>query len=141
MDNTLITDFVDNMNSLSSTNISDVLEKVYTNEIEFIDPVKGITGLEELTRYFDNLYKSVNHCHFTINNYIPHDRQHSIEWEMTLRHKRLANNKEITLPGASFIRFQDNKVCYHRDYYDLGVLIYERIPILGLAVRTVRIAF
>jgi hypothetical protein len=141
MDNTLITNFVDNMNSLTSSNVSEVLEKIYTNEIEFIDPIKGINGLDNLTSYFANLYKSVNHCHFTINNYIPNGNQHSIEWEMKLKHQRLAKNKEITLDGASFIRFKDSKVCYHRDYYDLGALIYERIPILGSAVRTVRNAF
>jgi len=141
MDNSIITNFVDNINSLSSNNVSEVLEQIYTNEVEFIDPVKGINGLDELTSYFLSLYKSVNHCHFTINNYIPHGDKHSIEWEMKLKHQRLAKNKEITLYGASFIRFQDKKVCYHRDYYDLGALIYERIPILGSAVRTVRNAF
>ncbi len=141
MDNTQIKNFVDNMNSLTSSNVSEVLEEIYTNEIEFIDPVKDINGLDDLTCYFANLYKSVNHCHFTINNYIPNGNQHSIEWEMKLKHQRLAKNKEITLDGASFIRFKNNKVCYHRDYYDLGALIYERIPILGLAVRTVRNAF
>lgn len=141
MNDALITNFVDNMNSLSNGNISEVLEKVYTNEIEFIDPVKGIHGLDDLTNYFAGLYKSVDHCHFTISNYVPHGSQHSIEWEMKLKHQKLAKNKEITLEGASFIRFEDDKVCYHRDYYDLGALIYERIPILGSAVRTVRNAF
>lgn len=141
MDDALIKTFVDNMNSLTSGNIKEVLDKVYTNEIEFIDPVKSINGLDDLTSYFANLYKSVNHCHFTINNYIPNSNQHSIEWEMKLKHRRLAKNKEITIDGASFIRFEENKVCYHRDYYDLGALIYERIPILGSAVRTVRNAF
>ncbi len=141
MDNTIITKFVDNMNSLSSSNVNEVLMQTYTQDIEFIDPVKGIHGLDDLTRYFLSLYKSVEHCHFTITHYISHGEQHSIEWEMKLKHKRLAKNKEIKLHGASFLRFQDNKVCYHRDYYDLGALIYERIPILGTVVRKVRNAF
>ena len=141
MDNTTITNFVDNMNSLSSSNVNQVLEQIYTNDVEFIDPVKGIHGLDDLTSYFLSLYKSVEHCHFTITNYITHEDQHSIEWVMKLRHQKLAKNKEITLDGASFIRFQDNKVCYHRDYYDLGALIYERVPLLGFAVRKVRNAF
>ncbi|MDW3095451.1 MAG: nuclear transport factor 2 family protein [Gammaproteobacteria bacterium] len=141
MDNTLITNFVENINSISSVNVSEILEKIYTDEIEFIDPVKDIRGIGELTSYFSSLYKSVDHCHFTIKDYISNDNQHSLEWEMKLKHRRLAKNKEISLHGASFIRFEDNKVCYHRDYYDLGALIYERIPILGSAVRTVRNAF
>ncbi len=141
MDNTLIKNFVENMNSISCDNVSEVLEKTYTDEIEFIDPVKDIHGIGELTNYFSGLYKSVDHCHFTIKDYISNDKQHSIEWEMKLKHRKLAKNKEITLLGASFIHFRDNKVCYHRDYYDLGALVYERIPILGSAVRAVRNAF
>lgn len=141
MDNLVVTNFVDNINSLSRDNVSEVLYKTYTNGIEFIDPIKGINGLEELTNYFVSLYKSVDHCHFTINNCIANGNHYSIEWEMNLQHQRLAKNKEITLDGASFIRFQDSKVCYHRDYYDLGALVYERIPLLGSAVRMVRNAF
>jgi hypothetical protein len=138
MDNTIITNFVDNINSLSSSNVNEVLKQTYTHDIKFIDPVKNINGLDDLTSYFLSLYKSVEHCHFTITNYISHGDNHSIEWEMKLKHKRLAKNKEINLHGASFLRFQDNKVCYHRDYYDLGAMIYERIPILGAVIRKVR---
>lgn len=141
MDNYLINNFVSNINSLDSQNISEVLAQTYTPGIEFIDPVKGISGLESLTEYFNNLYKRVEHCHFTINNHVEDDAGHAIEWQMRLKHQKLAKNNEILVEGASFIRFEDNKVCYHRDYYDLGALIYERIPILGSAVRTVRNAF
>lgn len=141
MDNHLMHDFVKNINSLTSHNITEKLSQIYTSEIEFIDPVKGINGIEALTDYFNNLYKRVDHCHFTITNHVNDGDTHSIEWQMTLKHQKLAKNNEIVLDGASFIRFEDNKVCYHRDYYDLGALIYERIPILGSAVRTVRNAF
>ncbi|MBT8123451.1 MAG: nuclear transport factor 2 family protein, partial [Gammaproteobacteria bacterium] len=55
-----------------------------------------------------------------------------------LQHKKIANNQEIELNGASFIEFKDDKVCYHRGYYDLGALVYERIPILGSVIRKVR---
>ena len=141
MNDTLINNFVDNINSLSRDNVNEVLSQIYTNEIEFIDPVKGVNGLNELTQYFSNMYKSVDKCHFAITNYVTDGIHHTIEWDMTLKHQKLSKNKEITLQGASFIRFDNNKVCYHRDYYDLGALIYERLPIIGSAVRTVRNAF
>ncbi len=141
MDNIQISNFVDQMNSLASDNIVEKLKLIYSHEIEFIDPVKDISGLDALTDYFHNLYKNVEHCHFTILNHIACDNHHAIEWNMNLKHHRLAKNREIQLEGASFIRFNESKVCYHRDYYDLGALIYERIPILGTAVKKVRNAF
>ena len=45
MNNKLINDFVDNINALSCDNIDAVLSQIYTDEVEFIDPVKGIKGL------------------------------------------------------------------------------------------------
>ena len=59
---------------------------------------------------------------------------------MHLQHKKLSANKTILLNGASFIRFDAEKINYHRDYYDLGALIYEQIPLLGAVVKKVRAA-
>ena len=133
--------FVDNINSLSKENINEILSKIYTHEVEFVDPLKGIKGLEELVSYFSKLYESVDHCYFEITNYLYKDDVHSIEWIMNLKHKKLSKNNVIKLNGCSFLRFDNNKVCYHRDYYDLGALIYERIPLLGIAVKSIRNAF
>lgn len=141
MDNLLINQFVDNMNMLSSNNIHEKLGEIYTEEIEFIDPIKDINGLHSLTKYFDELYKSVTHCHFTITRQVSQSELHAIEWCMKLKHQKLDKKNEIHLDGASFIKFDNKKVCYHHDYYDMGALVYERLPILGSAVKTVRNAF
>lgn len=130
--------FVDNINSLSKDNVDEVLNRIYTKEIEFIDPLKGIKGIDELINYFNNLYKSVDHCYFDVTDYINNQDTHSIEWVMNLKHKKLSKNQTISLHGCSFVKFDDNKVYYHRDYYDLGALIYERLPLLGLAVKSIR---
>jgi len=141
VDNNLITEFVNSINALSSNNIQEKLSQIYTQEVEFIDPVKDISGLDNLTTYFNNLYKSVEHCHFTIIRHITQHDLHAIEWHMKLKHRKLDKKNEILLEGSSFIRFDNNKASYHRDYYDMGALVYERLPILGSAVKTVRNAF
>ncbi|MEM8843861.1 MAG: nuclear transport factor 2 family protein [Pseudomonadota bacterium] len=137
----MINNFVDNINSLSKENVDEVLNNIYTQEVEFIDPVKGIKGIEELKNYFSDLYESVDHCNFDITNYLYQEDMHAIEWVMSLKHKKLSKNDLIKLNGCSFVRFENNKVCYHRDYYDLGALIYERLPLIGFAVKSVRNAF
>ena len=30
------------------------------------------------------------------------------------------------------------KVCQHRDYFDLGAMLYEQLPLLGPVVRTIK---
>jgi len=135
---TQIEQFIVNMNSIQHKNAKHVLANIYTEDIVFIDPVKSISGLDDLTKYFENLYQSVTACHFTLTSHLPNSRRYSLEWLMHLQHKKISNNQEIELNGASFIEFKDDKVCYHRDYYDLGALVYERIPILGSVIRKVR---
>jgi hypothetical protein len=29
-------------------------------------------------------------------------------------------------------------VCLHRDYFDLGAMLYEQLPLLGAVVRTLK---
>ena len=133
-----IDQFISDMNSLNFENVQDVLSNVYSDHINFVDPVKNINGIANLTSYFQNLYSRVNKCHFTLNNYISNGQRYSLQWVMQLQHKKVAKNQEIVLEGASFIQFADGKILYHHDYYDLGALVYERLPILGTVVKKVR---
>lgn len=39
----------------------------------------------------------------------------------------------------SHLRFDAaGKVCYHRDYWDTGEELYEKLPLLGLGARLLR---
>lgn len=138
MSQQLIDQFLNSINSLSHDNVREVLQATYTEDVKFVDPVKTINGLDELTRYFENLYKRVNKCHFILNNYLPNTHCHSLEWVMYLQHQKISKNHEIHLDGASFIKFKGERVCHHRDYYDLGALVYENLPVLGSVIKKVR---
>lgn len=138
MSSAQIEQFLAKMNSIQHGNAKQVLANIYSENIVFIDPIKSVSGLEDLTKYFEDLYQSVTSCHFTLTSHLPNSHRYSLEWVMHLQHKKISNNQKIELNGASFIEFKDDKVCYYRDYYDLGALVYERIPILGSVIRKVR---
>ncbi len=138
MSQQLIDQFLSSINSLSHENAREVLLETYTEDVKFVDPVKTINGLDELTHYFENLYKRVDKCHFILSNYLPNTHHYSLEWVMHLQHQKISKNQEIHLDGASFIQFNGEKVSYHRDYYDLGALVYEHLPILGSVIKKVR---
>ncbi len=140
MSNARVHKFVEDINSINGSNAQQVLSEIYTNDVVFIDPVKEVNGLTDLTTYFEALYKSLSACHFTISNYTQNEENNSIEWVMRFQHKSIANNKPIELDGASFIEYKNGKVCLHRDYYDLGAMLYEHIPVLGSVIRKVRSA-
>ena len=138
MSSAQIEKFLESMNSIQHDNAKRMLANIYTEDIVFIDHIKSIQGLKNVTKYFEDLYQNVTSCHFTLTSHLQDNHHYSLEWVMHLQHKKISNNQKIELNGASFIEFKDDKICYHRDYYDVGALIYERIPILGSVIRTVR---
>jgi hypothetical protein len=138
MNTSQIEQFIHCINSLEHKNISKILSNIYTDDVVFIDPVRSISSLPNLIQYFESLYQSVTACEFTLTSHLPNSHRDSLEWVMRLQHKKISNNRIIQLDGASFIEFKNEKVCYHRDYYDLGALVYERIPIIGTVIKKVR---
>ena len=41
------------------------------------------------------------------------------------------------VPGVSLLRL-DKKIIEHHDYYDLGAMVYEHIPLFGGVVKGVK---
>jgi len=37
----------------------------------------------------------------------------------------------------SHLKFADGKVISHRDYFDLGEMLYEHIPLLGGVIKSI----
>jgi hypothetical protein len=45
------------------------------------------------------------------------------------------SDKQITLDGTTQLGVSDDSIIYHKDYYDLGEMVYEHVPILGFVVK------
>lgn len=114
-----------------------LLEDVYSRDVVFVDPAHRVEGLPALIEYFRRMYEGVAEIGFEFDEVLAEHDRAFLSWSMRMRHTRLRPRQVLELPGASFIRF-DGQVCFHRDYFDLGALVYERIPVLGNAVKAVR---
>mgnify|MGYP001788744818 CR=1 FL=1 len=57
-----------------------------------------------------------------------------------MRAPSLNSGREITVDGVSLITFggREGKVISHRDYFDMGEFIYERVPILSTVIRIIK---
>lgn len=123
--------FLSTYRQLNYNNL-ELLQSVYSEDVVFTDPVHKIEGLPELVKYFAELYKGLNSINFEFGNVLSNKEQSHVEWEMTFTHNRLKNNSPITVPGISCLEFNsDNLVCFHRDFFDMGAMLYEHIPFLG----------
>jgi hypothetical protein len=57
-----------------------------------------------------------------------------ITWEFLFRMK--GRNTDETIRGASHLRFApDGRIAWHRDYWDTGEELYQKLPVLGGFMR------
>ena len=130
-------DFLEVFNALSSDNLHR-LEEIYTSDIRFVDPAHEINGIDNLRNYFAKLYANVTSVNFDFHDEASIGHCGYVQWDMHFSHPRLKGGRAITVPGASYLRFSDSgKVSYHRDYFDLGSMLYQHLPILGRVVRSI----
>jgi hypothetical protein len=113
------------------------LRDIYSDQVLFKDPVHEIRGLVELEDYFTALCSDLSDCRFEYLDQIVGDRSAYVKWIMHFRHPRLGN-RLISVRGVSHLRGSD-KIDYHEDFYDMGAMLYEQLPLLGNVTRWLRL--
>lgn len=144
--------FISLYQSLNKDNLANLVDLYHPN-ITFIDPLHKITGLTELRAYFLESYGGVNSIKFTIHKVMEDDNEASIFWTMSFSSRKLNHGNIIHVDGISLIQFQnplsnnksfsqssktDNKILFHRDYYDAGQMLYEHIPLMGRVIAYIK---
>ncbi|MGB5445326.1 MAG: nuclear transport factor 2 family protein [Psychromonas sp.] len=113
------------------------LGRVYRDDINFVDALHNLHGLDQLNDYFAHLYANLLFCDFTIEDVIKGEGQASIVWTMKYAHPKINKANPILVNGCSHLKF-DQKIYYHRDFLDMGQMLYEHLPLLGGVIRTVK---
>ncbi len=115
------------------------LTDIYSDDIQFRDPLHALNGIAKLTDYYASNMENLVDCRFEFHHSLEMiERGEAILfWTMHYRHKKIAGGKPLELTGNSHLLFND-KVYYHRDYYDAGAMLYEHLPLLGSAIRYVK---
>ncbi|MGB7801726.1 nuclear transport factor 2 family protein [Buttiauxella sp.] len=114
------------------------LAALYHQDAQLIDPFGEHKGLFAIQRYFIHLLLNVDHCHFAIEAPVRDDSRFAVSWTMSWSHPRIAGGKTLSLPGCSMADIDNDLIVLQRDYYDAGAMIYEHVPLLGFAVRSVK---
>lgn len=109
------------------------LRNIYAENVVFKDPVHKIDGLEALETYFARICRNVDDCQFTFEHESVSDKTAFFQWVMEFSHPRLRGGEKISIRGCSLLQF-DTKVYFHEDFYDLGAMLYEHIPLVGRLV-------
>jgi hypothetical protein len=136
MTTTLIDDFCRIYQGLDKNNLSQ-LGLVYSDNINFIDALHNLKGLDQLAKYFSHLYRHLLYCNFSIEEVIKEEGKACIVWTMQYAHPKINKGAPILVNGCSHLKFAE-KIYYHRDFCDMGQMLYEHIPLLGGVIRVVK---
>jgi len=135
-DTPVVERFKDYFRVLHESDLSD-LRNIYSDGIVFKDPVHEIRGLSELEGYFTSMCADLSECRFEYLDELVSDSSAYIKWTMHFKHPRLGN-RLISVRGVSHLQIS-GKIDYHEDFYDMGAMLYEQLPLLGTVTRWLRL--
>ncbi len=134
----MINEFKDLYNRLNRDNINDI-RQFYASDILFIDPFKKVKGLDNLEHYFSELYGNVKSINFDFSETISQGNNHAIIWQMHVSHEKINRGLPYSITGSTHLKTNSqNQIIYHRDYFDAGSMIYEKLPLIGLIIRWIK---
>ena len=130
---------VESFNQYTGEN-TEVLDKLYDDDVVFEDPLIKVSGLTDLKKYYKHAYSQVKSIEFDFKAIHPSGLTYCCEWDMTFSVTALNFGKPYTVRGASVITFskKSDKVISHHDYLDIGEMVYEKIPGVGKLVRLMK---
>ncbi|MCC2605643.1 nuclear transport factor 2 family protein [Planctobacterium marinum] len=114
------------------------LQTIYHPDIIFTDPVGSHVGLVTVHEYFKHLLETTRRCEFHIQHITNATDFAFVRWVMILEHPKLAGGNEIKLDGVSELKIDNNLIVAQTDFYDMGAMFYEHIPVLKNLVRFVK---
>jgi len=127
-----------NFNEFNGKNL-EILNSFYAPDVLFIDPVTQVRGLGELKKYYQHAYKNVLNIRFDFSEMIQEGNQVVGVWVMQLAAKGLNKGRSFPVHGSSLMKFNSAALVeYHRDYVDMGEMIYEKLPVQGFVIQQVK---
>lgn len=134
----IINKIVNAFNEFSPEKI-EVLDQFYDSETVFQDPAVKLKGLNQLKKYYAAVYKNVKSIQFEFHDIQKTPTSYFAIWTMTLSASGLNSGKKFSVEGMSVLEFNKKElVTFHRDYVDLGAMVYEKLPVLGKLIKVVK---
>jgi len=124
-------------NNLTIHTVDD-LDAFYADDVSFEDPLGRIEGLGNLKTYYTQLYQNVQEIAFDFHRHVSEGDHHVAVWTLRMKAEKLNGGDEVVVEGTSVLRFDEHGlVAYHRDFFDLGQMVYQHVPVLRWFVKKV----
>ena len=107
----------------------DEMDLFYDENVFFKDPFNEIRGRDKLMKIFEHMFETLEKPQFVILDTIENSRSAFLTWDFFLRIK----GRGLKIHGSSHLKFnEENRIVYHRDYWDVGEEILLNVPFIRL---------
>jgi steroid Delta-isomerase len=115
------------------------IRSLYASNAYFKDPFNDVNDIEAIEKIFAHMFVASHDPRFVVLGRIENGDEAFLVWEFRFRIKRYKPHVEQIIRGASHLRFAaDDRVIFHRDYWDAAEEFYEKLPLVGSLIRFVK---
>ena len=112
------------------------LRDFYAADAYFKDPFNEVEKVEQIEQIFAHMFDPLSDPRFIVHTRIEQGEEAFLTWDFRFRIRKYKPEVEQVIRGGSHLRFDaQNKVCYHRDYWDAAEELYEKLPLVGGLMR------
>ena len=121
------------------------IDGVYAIDAHFKDPFNDVVGVDRIRAIYAHMFENLTEPRFEITQVIeqvseqPSEQQNQhhafVAWQFKFRWR----GKAFDIPGGTrFVINDRGLIIDHVDYWDVASGIYERLPVLGAVLRSLR---
>ncbi len=111
------------------------IAQFYTGTAYFKDPFNEVRDIRRIEHIFSDMFVQFQQPRFVIQEQLCDGHQALLTWHFLFKWR----GKDWCIVGSSHLRFNsDGLVEYHRDYWDAAEELYEKLPVIGLVLRTLK---
>ena len=111
------------------------IDQLYTGTAYFKDPFNEVRDIRRIEHIFSDMFVQFQQPRFVIQEQLCDGHQALLTWHFLFQWR----GKDWRILGSSHLRFNaDGLVEYHRDYWDAAEEPYEKLPVIGFALRALK---
>ena len=121
-----LTEFREWVINLNESTLDEIVS-YYDENVFFKDPFNEFNGREKLKKLFLHMFITFKNPHFAFIDTIENSEGIFLTWDFNFSYKE----KLFKIHGSSHLKLNDEeKIVYHRDYWDVGEEILLKIPLI-----------
>lgn len=122
------------LETLSVESLAEISTYVIEN-VRFKDPFNDTRGVDAMSRVFRHMFENVQDINFEVHEMLVEGSVCLMAWRFEGR----LSGKPWCFDGTSVIQFaEDGRVAEHIDHWDAAGDFYERLPLIGWLLSTLR---